>query len=250
MSNSELQTILAGCQSSWLSDLGLNLVAETFGIFVTVFFVDRLARRRERDRWGPAKNIMYARLLSATDQFLHKVFDGCIEEVEGVYSFGDKATSFVNHRVLAAEIFNIAVGVAKTYAERLEQDVRADDYLTDQLPKTSVDFAPFRELRSAVEFGIQTSQLLDHEDTRILLSLHEALSAFIVTIGSISVDQSKNGSWRETDFQSVEIFCDIALRSALEAVVYLQGRSTRFELREDYLDRVTGGKTREPEKHG
>ena len=48
------------------SDLLLNLIAEIFGIVITVFWIDRLLKRREREqeekRWRPAKDILYYRL--------------------------------------------------------------------------------------------------------------------------------------------------------------------------------------------
>jgi hypothetical protein len=43
-------------------DLGLNLLTEAVGIFVTVFLIDRIIKKREEARWKPSKNIVYYRL--------------------------------------------------------------------------------------------------------------------------------------------------------------------------------------------
>ncbi len=44
------------------ADLGLNLLAEAIGILITVIWVDSIIKKRERERWKPAKNVVYYRL--------------------------------------------------------------------------------------------------------------------------------------------------------------------------------------------
>src|SRR5688572_27042301 len=46
--------------------LNLNIASEFVGIAVTVFWVDRLLRRREESRWEPAKHLLYSELMDLT----------------------------------------------------------------------------------------------------------------------------------------------------------------------------------------
>jgi hypothetical protein len=51
-------------------DLGLNLFSEVLGIFVTVFFVDRILKSREERRWKASKIFVYSKLLHITTGIL------------------------------------------------------------------------------------------------------------------------------------------------------------------------------------
>lgn len=46
-----------------VSDIGLNLVSEVFGIFLTVLIIDRIIKKSEESRWLPAKHVIYAKIM-------------------------------------------------------------------------------------------------------------------------------------------------------------------------------------------
>jgi hypothetical protein len=54
-------------------DLLLNVITEALGIIVTVFFVDRLLKKREEARWKPSKSLAYSKLVETTSEII-KVF--------------------------------------------------------------------------------------------------------------------------------------------------------------------------------
>ncbi len=51
----------------WIMDLFLNIFSEIFGIALTVFFIDRLIKKREEQRWARSKRLQYARIVSFTN---------------------------------------------------------------------------------------------------------------------------------------------------------------------------------------
>jgi len=77
------------------TDMGQNILAELFGILVTVLIVDQLIRSRDSRKLMPTKHIVYSKLMKLTD----KIFSYIISSAEGstayrdirnVYSFGNK----------------------------------------------------------------------------------------------------------------------------------------------------------------
>jgi hypothetical protein len=70
-------------------DLLLNLVAELFGIVVTVFFVDRLIQKREEARWLPSKYYLYSRLISHFDEVMWAAAPFLMSGSKYIYEFGD-----------------------------------------------------------------------------------------------------------------------------------------------------------------
>lgn len=76
-------------------NLLLNIIAEIFGIVITVFLIDRLIKRMEKEkeekRWLPAKQIVHYRLAQSLEAVL-KLLDGeswLLFLTRFVYSFGD-----------------------------------------------------------------------------------------------------------------------------------------------------------------
>lgn len=55
-------------------DFFLNVVTEALGILITVFFVDRLIKRREEARWKPTKHYVYSKLLRFTSTMLREFY--------------------------------------------------------------------------------------------------------------------------------------------------------------------------------
>ena len=48
----------------WISNAFWNILISVFGIIFTVFFVDRRAKKREDERWQPAKGIVNSKVFS------------------------------------------------------------------------------------------------------------------------------------------------------------------------------------------
>ena len=73
----------------WTSDLFLNIISEIFGIALTVFFVDKLIKKREEARWLPSKLFLYSRLISHFDEVLWITVPSLLSGTKYIYEFGD-----------------------------------------------------------------------------------------------------------------------------------------------------------------
>lgn len=77
-----------------IEGLPSNLLAETVGILVTVFLVDRLIKRNEKLRWAPVRDWAHARLFETTESLLAKLLPAhLISDEEGfcIWEFGESA---------------------------------------------------------------------------------------------------------------------------------------------------------------
>jgi hypothetical protein len=74
-------------------DLGLNLFAEVLGIIIAVFWIDRLLKRREKEReekrWMPPKNHIYSEMMSICTNILREILPReYMKQVDTLFLFG------------------------------------------------------------------------------------------------------------------------------------------------------------------
>jgi hypothetical protein len=61
-------SVLLAWRENMFSDLFLNFLVEGIGMVVGVAFVDYWIKRREEERWQPARNLVYAKLVDIVDE--------------------------------------------------------------------------------------------------------------------------------------------------------------------------------------
>jgi len=149
-----------------LTDFLLNLLSESIGILVTVFFVDRLLKRREDERLAPAKHLLEARLFKLAEQIIYAVIGiGEGHEAWGrlrMYHFGESSVmSYCNvERIDSRYIFQVI-------------EVNRDRSESSGL---RFDYGSLTEARGKLNSILDTSAfLIEPEAIELLLRLDEEL---------------------------------------------------------------------------
>jgi hypothetical protein len=57
----------------WISSVFWNVVVGLFGIYFTVYFVDRRAKKREEKKNKPARDYVYSQLVNLINSFYQEV---------------------------------------------------------------------------------------------------------------------------------------------------------------------------------
>jgi len=122
--------------SGWISGLFWNIVVTIFGIFFTVYFVDRRAKKREEKRWQPAKDNLHYKLfyeILAVTGFLLQSSDEPAERKHYRYFFGSYyvATSIDVKSIKLKELLQKGIFLTGIKLQGL------DEYTVSKLEKTS-----------------------------------------------------------------------------------------------------------------
>ncbi|MDQ1637954.1 MAG: hypothetical protein QOF62_1293 [Pyrinomonadaceae bacterium] len=191
-----------------LRDFSLNLLSEVIGILVTVFFVDRLLKRREDRRWAPAKNLLEARLFKLAEQIIFAVI-GIGEGYEAwgklrMYYFGEATVmSYCN-----------AEQIDSKYIFRVIEANRA----RSESSRLRFDYRPFPEAQGKLNAILDTSAfLIDPEAIELLLQLDEELRRLITP-------RDDEGP----DYGNVSALFDVAVK-AISVRSHLQTKAKRVQ---------------------
>ncbi|PKO16811.1 MAG: hypothetical protein CVU39_06230 [Chloroflexi bacterium HGW-Chloroflexi-10] len=152
------------------NDLWLNLLSEGVGIVVTVFVIDRLLKNREKNRWLPAKNFLYSKLFTLTNDFLVHFIPVQYWKIESVvYVFGEceVMVGFEIDYDLFPEMVANNFGLEESVPQTGFTDIETLETLSNEIKDVLSNYIELIEPELL-------SKLLDLEDTLVfLLKLNE-----------------------------------------------------------------------------
>jgi hypothetical protein len=194
-----------------LNDFLSNLLAETLGIVVTVFLVDRLLKRREERLWLPSKHMVYRNLFEIFDYFLLKEL-GITPAADPVWFY------FGSVKILGSGKFgDYNESRIRSIIKAIPPEKREAQVYTGAMP--------YLEARREVERILHTSaRVLGPDLTTLLVAFNNSISIFV---------QSSHFEG-ETDYEALEqIWADIGMH-AFYVRLYLEKSADRcVTLRED-----------------
>jgi hypothetical protein len=160
-----------GLDGNWGQDLLLNLLAECFGIGVTVFVIDQLIKSAEERRWRPARQSVYADLIMVIDDLLAAIFTNVSLELyesnEQIYEVG-AVTIHPQLRLLRVE--------RDTLTSSISEMLKVEEILESNWVETG----PLISCKNAIDRILGTSAfLLEPDPTRLLLDLKRSLVYFV-----------------------------------------------------------------------
>jgi hypothetical protein len=111
-------------------DFFLNILAEAIGIVITVFWLDKLIKKREREReelrWLPAKQLVYYHLTYSITTLLEFLSGDRIHDTSFIYFFGEfRVRSSVDILEFPNQpVSDFVTKITENYNDRLNDIVR------------------------------------------------------------------------------------------------------------------------------
>ncbi len=147
-----------------LYDLGLNLLAELIGIVVTILFIDRLLKKRERKKWLSVINIIRTNLLREATRILAILTPSRTIEKKRKTGWGDEySLPEINFENLDRLLAN------KSLYKFIEEELKSNRYNMNIL-----DELKHIEQRLA-NITIQSISVLEPEVMQMILDLRRAI---------------------------------------------------------------------------
>lgn len=190
-------------------DLLLNLVAEGLGIVITIFFIDRLLRKREEEKWRPMREYIFAKIFETLGDFLDKVL--------GSYFESEKRGDYVFYAFGEIKVFG-----SPSYANVHPFSVikNLNDYrLLFEAFKEKFDPVPLKILSEKLRWHLSTSaQILEPDLLNLLTRLEDKASGYsqVLLRDDVDLEQEMNGF-------SAYMYEIVTL--AIHARVYLEKKS-------------------------
>ena len=209
------------------SDLGLNLVAEAAGIVTTVFWIDHRIKKREAERekarWLPATNIVYAMLYQALDDYLGLVLGYNYTKNRKFLIFGH-ASSSARVDLCALSLEEPYFALEKAFKDKIEMKQLFEKYGDDAVDcNCTFDRTPYVQLKDELFKNLNmASDSIEPEMRGHLLNLDAALATSLSAIGEHITD-------------STHIFANIAIRQAVETMKKLKSKATKEVTHEEYF---------------
>lgn len=167
----------------WFLD---NLVPEIIGIALTVFFVDRIIKWREDNRWSKTKNVVYSQFIRFMNRLTITLSPVCDSKLETYfYEFGKVRTGCTEFDEETKDI-EIAKFVEENVNPRLkEMSIDHRIWLAKNLSKHIDDLD---------DLLTKTSHLIEPEILGGLLELRESLAYLEEVEGMLEFDKQASMS--------------------------------------------------------
>jgi hypothetical protein len=191
-------------------DFFLNILAEAIGIVITVFWLDKLIKKREREReelrWLPAKQLVYYHLTYSITTLLEFLSGDRIHDTSFIYFFGEfRVRSSVDILEFPNQpVSDFVTKITENYNDRLNDIVR-------------------RRAESAENVLEGNAQLLEPELLKLLIEYKMKLQQLASTY-----DYQKSEA--HFDKETLEFVLIIAVQSIFNLLRWLEKQKTGVEI--------------------
>lgn len=204
-------------------DLIINLTAETLGIIVTLFMINRLVKRRDQSQRLPSQHLIYANLLKITGSLLSDVLPSRFQETtDETYHYGD-AIGFPVIILKDIEPSELFLAELLIYISR---DINSQKKL---------DIGPLSSAKKQFEKLLRSPAfLLNPELLTMLLKLHRSLAFLVRT------DCDRSAEYWESEASRRQLFIRFAsmISEAVELRIWLERRADQLVTVRDKLRTV------------